>query len=74
MEIGVGQRRQIGAGAQSRCGLLAQGIANAIDAQRPADAYADSVGAVFNQIGLSLDHPYLNPRSRYPYQFPAAFA
>lgn len=58
----------------SRCGLLAQGIANAVDAQQPAEQYTESIQSVFGQIGLSLDHPYLNPRSRYPYQFPTAFA
>jgi len=58
----------------SRCGLLAQGIANAVDAQQPAEQYTQSIRSVFGQIGLSLDHPYLNPRSQYPYQFPTAFA
>jgi len=58
----------------SRCGLLAQGIVNAIEAQAPTDQYFKAVKSVFEQIGLSLDQPYLNPRSQYPYQFPAAFA
>ena len=58
----------------SRCALLAQGIADAVAAGQPADQYAGSVRRVFEQIGLSLDRPYLNPRSFYPYQFPAAFA
>ncbi|WP_133272599.1 T3SS effector HopA1 family protein [Hymenobacter radiodurans] len=58
----------------SRCGLLAQGIANAVEAQLPSSHYAERVQAVFEQVGLSLEHPYLNPRSHYPYHFPAAFA
>lgn len=55
----------------SRCGLIAQGITKAIENGQPPDTWADAVRAVFGQIGLSLEHPYRNPRSHYPYTFPA---
>lgn len=54
----------------SRCGLIAQGITKAVENGQPADTWADAVRAVFEQIGLSLEHPYRNPRSHYPYVFP----
>lgn len=54
----------------SRCGLIAQGIAKAVENGQPADTWADAVRAVFEQIGLSLEHPYRNPQSHYPYAFP----
>ncbi|MDB5241779.1 MAG: hypothetical protein JWP57_2404 [Spirosoma sp.] len=54
----------------SRCGLVAQGIAKAIENGQPADTYLEAIRAVFDQIGLSLDCPYLNPLSHYPYSFP----
>ena len=54
----------------SRCGLIAQGITKAIENGQTADSYADSIRAVFEQIGLSPQHPYRNPQSRYPYTFP----
>ncbi|MBC7568366.1 MAG: hypothetical protein H7319_01365 [Spirosoma sp.] len=59
----------------SRCSLIAEGIANAVLAGKPADAWAASVEAVFAQIGLLLQHPYRNPvlpagSTGYPYQFP----
>ena len=53
----------------SRCGLLAQGIAKAIENGQSADSYAEAIGMVFKQIGLSLEHPYRNPASHYPYVF-----
>jgi len=59
----------------SRCGLIAEGITNAVLAGKPTDDWAASVGEVFERIGLSLHHPYRNPtgqshRPGYPYQFP----
>ena len=54
----------------SRCGLVAQGITKAVENEQPADTCADNVRAVFEQIGLSLEHPYRNPQSHYPYTFP----
>lgn len=54
----------------SRCTLIAQGISTAIENQQPAHSYAAAIRAVFGEVGLSLNHPYLNPRSFYPYPFP----
>lgn len=54
----------------SRCGLIAQGIAKAVNNRQDADMYEESIRAVFTQIGLSLEQPYLNPQSHYPYIFP----
>ncbi|UFH54720.1 T3SS effector HopA1 family protein [Spirosoma sp. KNUC1025] len=54
----------------SRCGLIAQGIANAVSREQSAETYEQSVRDVFDQIGLSLEHPYRNPQSHYPYVFP----
>ncbi len=53
----------------SRCGLLAQAIANAVADGQAADQYEPAIRALFTQIGLSLDRPYCNPDSHYPYQF-----
>ncbi|WP_080238621.1 T3SS effector HopA1 family protein [Spirosoma rigui] len=55
----------------SRCGLIAQGIGTAIEHQQPPHFYSDAVRAVFDEVGLSLDHPYLNPHAGYPYPFSA---
>ncbi|MBC3787139.1 T3SS effector HopA1 family protein [Spirosoma utsteinense] len=54
----------------SRCVLVAQGIATAVANQQPADTYIDAIRAVFMELGLSIDHPYRNPRAHYPYCFP----
>ncbi len=59
----------------SRCGLIAEGITTAVRAGKPASDWATSVRAVFEQLGLSLQHPYRNPTGQphslgYPYQFP----
>ncbi|WP_420146956.1 T3SS effector HopA1 family protein [Spirosoma sp.] len=54
----------------SRCGLIAQGIVNAVSNEQPADTFDASVQAVFDTIGLSLEHPYRNPDAQYPYVFP----
>ena len=54
----------------SRCGLIAQGIAKAVGNGQAADTYEESVRAVFTQIDLSMEHPYRNPQSKYPYVFP----
>ncbi|WP_338871004.1 T3SS effector HopA1 family protein [Spirosoma sp. SC4-14] len=54
----------------SRCGLIAQGIAGAVQNQQPAESYRAAVLAVFEQIGLSIEEPYRNPCSAYSYAFP----
>ncbi|WP_128544668.1 T3SS effector HopA1 family protein [Larkinella soli] len=54
----------------SRCGLIAQGIAEAVEAGKEAGAYETAVKTVFDQVGLSTEQPYRNPRSQYPFVFP----
>lgn len=53
----------------SRCGLLAQGIANALAQGQTASHFEPAIYALFSQIGLSFDEPYRNPDSHYPYCF-----
>lgn len=54
----------------SRCGLIAQGIAGAIQRQQATESFRAAVLGVFQQIGLSLEEPYRNPHSAYSYTFP----
>ena len=54
----------------SRCGLIAQGITNAVNEQQATDTYEASVRTVFDKIGLTIEQPYRNPNSQYPYVFP----
>ncbi|QIP13332.1 hypothetical protein G8759_12180 [Spirosoma aureum] len=54
----------------SRSGLIAQGIANAVAKQQSGETYNEAVQSLFDKLGLSLDQPYRNPQSTYPYTFP----
>jgi hypothetical protein len=54
----------------SRCKVIAQGIVNAWKAGQPKAAWQDFILQNLEKNFLRPDALYLNPNSKYPYQFP----
>ena len=54
----------------SRCKLVAQALLQALKNEAPRENWVEIILLTFRKNFLVPDAPYLNPNSKYPYQFP----